>query len=45
VLIVEEAGGRASDFRGDGFDAFGDQTLASNGLIHQEMVEVLLPLL
>ena len=45
VLIVEEAGGRASDFRGDGFDAFGDQTLASNGLIHREMVEVLLPLL
>jgi myo-inositol-1(or 4)-monophosphatase len=45
VLIVEEAGGRASDFRGESFDAFGEQTLASNSLIHQEMIDVLVPLL
>ena len=41
VLIVEAAGGRSSDFHGGHFDPFGDQTLASNGLIHDEMVEVL----
>jgi myo-inositol-1(or 4)-monophosphatase len=41
VLIVEEAGGLASDFRGGAFDAFGEQTLASNGLVHEEMLSVL----
>jgi len=41
VLIVEEAGGRCSDFGGDRFDPFGSQTLATNGIIHREMVEVL----
>jgi hypothetical protein len=40
-LIVEEAGGRSSDFRAERFDAFADQTLASNGLIHEEMLAVL----
>jgi len=41
ALVVEEAGGRVSDFRGGSFDPFGDQTLATNGKIHDEMVEVL----
>ena len=41
ALIVEEAGGRMSDFAGQAFDPFGDQTLASNGALHQEMVAVL----
>jgi myo-inositol-1(or 4)-monophosphatase len=40
-LIVEEAGGTMSDFSGNPFDVLGEQTLASNGLLHQEMVEVL----
>jgi myo-inositol-1(or 4)-monophosphatase len=40
-LIVEEAGGRMSNFSDEPFDITGEQTLASNGLLHQEMVEVL----
>jgi myo-inositol-1(or 4)-monophosphatase len=40
-LIVEEAGGRMSDFSDDPFDLFGEQTLASNGLVHQEAVTIL----
>jgi myo-inositol-1(or 4)-monophosphatase len=45
ALIVEEAGGRISDFEGRHFDPFGEQTVASNGRIHQQMIEVLAPLL
>jgi myo-inositol-1(or 4)-monophosphatase len=45
ALIVEEAGGRTSDFTGGRFDVFGDQVLASNGKIHEQMIEVLRPLL
>ena len=45
ALIVEEAGGRISDFEGGPFDPFGEQTVASNGRIHQQMIEVLAPLL
>ncbi len=41
ALIVEEAGGRMSNFSDEPFDITGEQTLASNGLLHQEMVEVL----
>jgi myo-inositol-1(or 4)-monophosphatase len=40
-LIVEEAGGKMSDFFGKPFDITGEQTLASNGVLHSEMVEVL----
>lgn len=40
-LIVTEAGGRITDFAGNPFKTDGAQTLATNGLIHQEMVEVL----
>jgi myo-inositol-1(or 4)-monophosphatase len=40
-LIVEEAGGKMSNFAGASFDVLGEQTLASNGLLHQEMIEVL----
>jgi myo-inositol-1(or 4)-monophosphatase len=42
ALIVREAGGTVTDFRGGTFDPHGDQTLASNGLIHQAMIDVLL---
>src|ERR1700752_2374995 len=37
VLIVEEAGGRVSDFHGGPFQIHGRETLASNGLIHDAL--------
>lgn len=40
-LLVKEAGGRLSDFRGGEFDIFGDSILASNGRIHDQMIDVL----
>lgn len=40
-LIVREAGGAVSDFRGGRFDLYGEQTLASNGRLHATMLEVL----
>ena len=41
ALIVAEAGGSLSDFSGAAFSINGTETLASNGLIHDEMVKVL----
>jgi len=43
-LIVEEAGGRVTDFRGRPWKAVGGmgaQTLASNGRVHAEMLRVI----
>jgi len=40
-LIVEEAGGRMSNFRGGPFDIFGGETVASNGKIHDQILGVL----
>ena len=40
-LIVEEAGGRLSDFSGRAFSVYGEQTLATNGRIHNEMLRVM----
>jgi myo-inositol-1(or 4)-monophosphatase len=40
-LIVTEAGGRMSDFRGGPFDIFAGETVASNGKIHDQMLAVL----
>lgn len=40
-LIVEEAGGRVSDFQGGPFTLGQRQILASNGRIHQQMIVVL----
>jgi len=40
-LILHEAGGRLSDFRGAPFEIFGGQNLASNGRIHGEMLRIL----
>jgi len=42
-LLVTEAGGTVSDFAGAAYDIYGQETLASNGLIHQAMLEVLEP--
>jgi myo-inositol-1(or 4)-monophosphatase len=41
VLIVAEAGGRVSDFSGRPFHINKKQLLATNGLIHQEMLDIL----
>lgn len=40
ALVVQEAGGRLSDFFGRQFSIWGQETLASNGAIHEEMVHV-----
>lgn len=40
-LLVREAGGRVTDFKGDFFDPFGMEILASNGRIHSQMLDVL----
>lgn len=41
-LIVREAGGRLTDYQGNPFTIFGKQLVASNGLIHNELVEEVL---
>lgn len=41
ALICFEAGGRVSNFRGGDFDFRGKETLATNGNIHRQMIEVL----
>jgi myo-inositol-1(or 4)-monophosphatase len=40
-LIVKEAGGVITDFRGGEFSIYTGETLASNGLIHQDMIDIL----
>ncbi|MBL7718620.1 MAG: inositol monophosphatase [Flavipsychrobacter sp.] len=40
-LIVEEAGGRITNFDGDAYSVFDKQTLATNGLIHEEMLRLI----
>ncbi len=40
-VIVREAGGRVSDYKGAEFSIYGRETLASNGKIHKEMLKVL----
>ncbi|MBI5755774.1 MAG: inositol monophosphatase [Nitrospirae bacterium] len=40
-VIVREAGGMMSDFSGNEYSVYGEETLASNGRIHTEMVEML----
>ncbi len=40
-LIVREAGGRVTDLSDNTFDIFADEVLASNGMIHGQMVEIL----
>jgi myo-inositol-1(or 4)-monophosphatase len=40
-LIVEEAGGRITNFDGEPYSVFDKQTLATNGRIHDEMLRVI----
>ncbi|MBI5236862.1 MAG: inositol monophosphatase, partial [Deltaproteobacteria bacterium] len=42
ALFVREAGGVLTDFKGEGFDMNMSECLASNGLIHKEMLDVLM---
>lgn len=41
ALIIQEAGGQVTDYYGRPFDPFRGEILASNGLIHMEMMEIL----
>jgi len=41
VLLVREAGGRATDFAGTPDCLSGEEIVASNGLIHEEMLRVI----
>ncbi len=41
VLMVAEAGGKVSSFKGESFDIYKGQVVASNGLLHESMLEVL----
>jgi len=40
MLLVTEAGGRLSNFAGRAYSCFDDEVLASNGRIHEDMLEV-----
>lgn len=40
-LIVKEAGGMITDFKGGEFSIYKGEMLASNGLIHKEMINIL----
>jgi myo-inositol-1(or 4)-monophosphatase len=41
VLLIHEAGGRVTDFSGAPLDIYTPKVLASNGLIHNDMMRVL----
>ena len=41
VLIVTEAGGKWTDFRGFPSSVYKEEILTTNGLIHEQMVAVL----
>lgn len=40
-LIVEEAGGKVTDFNGDKFSVYQHRLLATNGKIHEEMLDII----
>lgn len=40
VLMVEEAGGKVTDFKGEKFSVYQHRTLATNGKIHDELLRV-----
>jgi myo-inositol-1(or 4)-monophosphatase len=41
LVILEEAGGKVTDFSGGPFSIYGKEIVASNGKIHDEMVQIL----
>jgi myo-inositol-1(or 4)-monophosphatase len=42
-LILQEAGGKITDFTGGIYNVFEKETLATNGLIHEQMLRVINP--
>ena len=40
-LILQEAGGKITDFDGNDYNVFEKETLATNGLIHEQMLKVI----
>jgi myo-inositol-1(or 4)-monophosphatase len=40
ALIVQEAGGMVSGYFSDAFDPFSREVIATNGRLHQQMVDV-----
>ena len=40
-LILKEAGGKVTDFKGKKFYIYGDEVLGTNGLLHRQMMRVL----
>ena len=40
-LIVEEAGGKVTDMQGNNYSPYQRQLVASNGLIHDELIAVI----
>ncbi|MBZ0100012.1 MAG: inositol monophosphatase [Taibaiella sp.] len=40
-LIVEEAGGAITNFDGDPYDVYDKETLATNGIIHEDMLKLI----
>jgi len=41
TLILEEAGGRVTQYDGSPFDVYTGPILSSNGLLHDEMMRIL----
>jgi myo-inositol-1(or 4)-monophosphatase len=41
ALIVTEAGGTVADYNGDGRFMYGDSIVASNGIVHQQLLDVI----
>ncbi len=44
IVLVREGGGRISDYRGNPNPAFDQQIVASNALVHDEMLDILTPM-
>jgi myo-inositol-1(or 4)-monophosphatase len=40
-LMIEEAGGRVSNFQGHAYNVYDKHTLATNGYIHEEMLALI----
>jgi len=41
-LMISEAGGKVTDFQGRPFNIYSEEILASNGIVHQEMLQAIL---
>lgn len=41
VLLVQEAGGKTTDFSGNEFSLFGKEVLSTNGRIHNDMIKTI----